>query len=182
MSNRLFQGIIHQTKEAIDRTIGVIDETLTIIACSDLGRVGETADMALEEAFTSQECVIADGYTFRAFGSRPRSEYILFVEGTDEQAARYAALLAVSLASIKQYYDEKYDRRNFIKNVIMDNILPGDIYLKARELHFNNDVSRVALLIRVGGKSDVSAFDALEIPRTSATSVMFIISGNSSSE
>lgn len=162
MSNRLFQGIIHQTKEAIDRTIGVIDETLTIIACSDLGRVGETADMALEEAFTSQECVIADGYTFRAFGSRPRSEYILFVEGTDEQAARYAALLAVSLASIKQYYDEKYDRRNFIKNVIMDNILPGDIYLKARELHFNNDVSRVALLIRVGGKSDVSAFDVVQ--------------------
>ena len=31
MSNRLFQGIIHQTKEAIDRTIGVIDETLTCL-------------------------------------------------------------------------------------------------------------------------------------------------------
>ena len=44
------------------------------------------------------------------------------------------------LSSIKQYYDEKYDRSNFIKNVILDNILPGDIYLKARELHFNSDV------------------------------------------
>ena len=33
MSNRLFQGIIHQTREAIDRTVGVIDETMTIIAC-----------------------------------------------------------------------------------------------------------------------------------------------------
>lgn len=162
MSNRLFQGIIHQTKEAIDRTIGVIDETLTIIACSDLGRVGETADMALEEAFTSQECVIADGYTFRAFGSRPRSEYILFVEGTDEQAARYAALLAVSLASIKQYYDEKYDRGNFIKNVILDNILPGDIYLKSHELHFDSDVSRVCMLVKIAEKNDISAYDVLQ--------------------
>ena len=57
---------------------------------------------------------------------------------TDEYATKYAQLLSVSFASIKQYYDEKYDRSNFIKNVILDNILPGDIYLKARELHFNS--------------------------------------------
>ena len=34
-------------------------------------------------------------------------------------------------ASIKQYYDEKYDRNNFIKNVVLDNVLPGDILVKA---------------------------------------------------
>ena len=27
MSNRLFQGVIHQMRDAIDRTIGVMDET-----------------------------------------------------------------------------------------------------------------------------------------------------------
>ena len=32
MSNRLFQGIIHQMKDAIDRTVGVIDENYTVIA------------------------------------------------------------------------------------------------------------------------------------------------------
>ena len=37
MSNRLFQGIVHQMKDAIDRTIGVIDETSVVIACSELG-------------------------------------------------------------------------------------------------------------------------------------------------
>ena len=41
MSNRLFQGVIHQMRDAIDRTIGVIDETSVIIACSELGRIGE---------------------------------------------------------------------------------------------------------------------------------------------
>ena len=162
MSNRLFQGIIHQTREAIDRTIGVIDETQAIIACSDLGRVGETTEVVSPDSFIEQDCLVADGYTFKAFGSRPRCEYILFVEGTDEQAARYAALLAVSLTSIKQYYDEKYDRANFVKNVILDNILPGDIYLKARELHFNSDVSRVVLLIRINSKTDISAFDVIQ--------------------
>ena len=41
MSNRLFQGVIHQMRDAVDRTIGVIDETSVIIACSELGRIGE---------------------------------------------------------------------------------------------------------------------------------------------
>ncbi len=51
-------------------------------------------------------------------------------------------MLAISLQSIKQYHDEKFDKTNFIKNVVLDNILPGDIYAKARELHFSIDVSR----------------------------------------
>lgn len=42
MSNRLFQGIVHQMKDAIDRTIGVIDETSVVIACSGaLEKIGE---------------------------------------------------------------------------------------------------------------------------------------------
>jgi len=161
LPNRLFQGIIHQTKEAIDRTVGVVDKSFTIIACSDLGRIGEST-MLPADAFNEPECFVLEGNTYKTFGSRPHSEYALFVEGTDDNAARYAALLAVSLSSIKQYHDEKYDRGNFIKNVILDNILPGDIYLKARELRFNNDVSRVVLLIRISSKMEVSAFDVIQ--------------------
>jgi len=41
MANRVFQGVVYQMKEAIDRTIGVVDETGVVIACSDLNRVGE---------------------------------------------------------------------------------------------------------------------------------------------
>ena len=148
-------------REAIDRTIGVIDETLSVIACSDLGRIGEVSDAVTAESFSAQDLFVKGGYTYKPFGSRPRAEHILFVEGTDDQAAKFAALLAVSLSSIKQYYDEKYDRGNFVKNVILDNILPGDIYAKARELHFATDVSRVVLLIRVTSGADISAYDVV---------------------
>ena len=77
-------------------------------------------------------------------------------------AARYCGILAVALSGIKQYYGEKYDRNNFIKNVILDNILPGDIYVKAREMHFNSDVSRVVLLVRIVSSNDISAFDVIQ--------------------
>ena len=161
MSNRMFQSVIHQTKEAIERTVGIIDETRTVIACSDLGRVGEASRLEVE-SFVGIETFVEDGYTYMPFGSRPHYEYLLFVEGDDEAAARYAALLAVSLTSIKQYHDEKFDRSNFVKNIILDNILSGDIFLKARELRFNNDVARVVLLIRITNRTEISAFDVVQ--------------------
>ena len=162
MSNRLFQGVIHQMRDAIDRTIGVIDETSVIIACSELGRIGEVNDSITSDTLVAPGTFVVNGYTYKSFGNRPRPEYAVFVSGSDPEAGRYASLLAVSLSSIKQYYDEKYDRSNFIKNVILDNILPGDIYLKARELRFNAEVSRVCLLIKVTNKTDISAYDVIQ--------------------
>ena len=162
MSNRLFQGIVHQMKDAIDRTIGVIDETSVVIACSELGKLGEVNESVNSETLSSTAPFVVNGYTYRSFGSNAKYDYAVFVQGTDEYAQKYAQLLSVSFASIKQYYDEKYDRSNFIKNVILDNILPGDIYLKARELHFNSEVSRVCLLIKIVSKTDVSAYDIVQ--------------------
>ena len=162
MSNRLFQGVVHQMKDAIDRTIGVIDETSVIIACSELGRIGEVAENISGEMFTLSEAFVVNGYTHKPFGTKPRQEYAVFVEGNAEAARKYANLLSVSLNSIKQYYDEKYDRSNFIKNVILDNILPGDIYLKARELRFHSEALRVCILIRIVSRTDVSSYDIIQ--------------------
>ena len=148
--------------EVIDRTFGVIDETGTVISCSELGRIGEIQPHALSVAFASSEISVSDGYTYKAFGAHMHPEYAVFVEGDDEIATRYVAVLSVSLSTIKQYYDEKYDRGNFIKNVILENILPGDIYIKARELRFNNDATRVVLLIRIAEHNDVSVFDVIQ--------------------
>ena len=160
MSNRLYQGVVHQMKEAIDRTIGVIDENNIIIACSDLPRIGETIEIDTYSTM-NEEAYVSGHYTYKPFSSSGIDHSTIFVEGTDPQAAKYAAVLAIALQNIKHYYDEKYDRGNFIKNIILDNILPGDIYLKARELHFNNEANRVVLLIRLISKNDISVCDII---------------------
>ncbi len=162
MSNRLFQGIVHQMRDAIDRTVGVVDETFTIIACSELGMVGEPVDITSADILSSSEVFTRGNYTYKPFGTTGKPEYIMFVEGTDPQAIKFVQLSAVSLANVKQYFDEKYDRANFIKNIILDNILPGDIYIKARELRFNVEQSHVVLLIKIMTKNDVSVYDVVQ--------------------
>lgn len=149
-------------RDTIDRIIGVVDESATIIACSELSKIGMTNEYVSLELTDSHDLFLRDGYTYRPFGSHIRPDYAVFVEGADEAAAKYASILAITLSTIKQYYDEKYDRNNFIKNVVLDNVLPGDIVVKARELHFNSEVSRVSLLIRIISSTDISAYDVIQ--------------------
>ncbi|MGN0596687.1 MAG: PucR family transcriptional regulator [Ruminiclostridium sp.] len=162
MSNRLFQGVVHQMRDTIGRVIGVIDENATVVACSELSRIGTSNDFFSIELGESHDIFIRDGYTYKPFGVHVKPDYAVFVEGTDEAAGKYASILAISLSSIKQYYDEKYDRNNFIKNIILDNVLPGDISIKSRELHFNADISRVVFLISIISSNDVSAYDVIQ--------------------
>lgn len=162
MSNRLFQGIIHQMKDAVDRVIGVLDENGIIISCSDLAKIGGTRQGVRDELSYTSETVMSGGYTYKPIGSGAKTEYIVFVEGEDKQAERLAAILSISLGSIKGLYDDKYDKASFIKNVILDNILPSDIYLESKELHFSNDVMRIVMLIKFIGKNEIIPYQMVQ--------------------
>jgi carbohydrate diacid regulator len=161
MSNRLFQGIIHQVSESIHRMVGVVDGNSEIIACSEAGRLGEPFPGVLAPVFES-ECAQAVGqFTLCKLQGAPGNSFAVFIDGDDEAAAGYAALCAVTLGSVEQFVGERFDRSNFIKNVILDNILPGDVYLRTRELHFNNEAPRAVLLIRIAECCEISVIDTM---------------------
>lgn len=159
MSNRLFQSVIHQLSDVIDKTFGVLDSNFTVIACNELGRIGEQMEVSAVAGAESYTC---GGCTFRPVISSQGNDYTVFVEDDDIIAGKYAAVIAVAFSNIKNYYDEKYDRSNFIRDIILDNILAGDIYIKARELYFESDVSRTVILIRNLDASDVSIFEIIQ--------------------
>ena len=128
MANRVFQNVVYQMKDAVDRVVGVIDETGTVISCSELGQIGEVREGVAAVRQTAGDAFVRDGYAYHQFSNAKHNDYAVFVEGTDTTAEQFAAMLSISLQSIKQYHDEKFDKTNFIKNVVLDNILPGDIY------------------------------------------------------
>jgi len=162
MSNRLFQGIIHQMRDAVDRIIGVVDDNGVIIACSELVKIGEMRQGVRDELAYTSDAITSGGYTYKPIGSGSKWEYIVFIEGEDKYAEKIATILAVSLSNIKNLYDEKYDKSSFIKNIILDNILPSDIYIKSKELRFNAEETRVVFLIKFHSKSDVLSFDMVQ--------------------
>ncbi len=162
MSGRLFQSVVQQMKDCVDKTIGVIDEKAVIIACNDLSLIGQALGGNVLEAMSMSDVSVINGYTYRTIGSRVKFENAVFVKGTDANAETIAGILAVSLNTLKEFNDEKNDKLNFVKNVMLENILPGDIYLKSKELHFANDVPRVVILIRLLDRTEIFAYDIIQ--------------------
>ena len=161
MSNSIFQTIIHQMKDVVGRTIGVIDENGMVIACSDISKIGKSKQRIKEELIFAQKQVVYDGYTYRFIGADTKTDCIIFVEGDDSHAEKMSEILAISLANVKGLYDEKYDKGSFIKNVILDNILPSDIYIKSNELHLAGDQHRAVIVLKFQNQTAISPFEII---------------------
>ncbi len=162
MSARVFQNIINQLKENVDKSIYVLDDMGIVAACSDLTHLGEDHSKVLDKFDGETEFFVSDGCTYFPIGSLMRPENVIVVEGTDKDAADICNVLSVSFASIKSLYGEKYDKISFIKNIILDNILPSDIYIKAKELHFDVDAPKAVFFIRFSDKGDVIPYDIIQ--------------------
>ena len=163
MSNGVFQSVIVQLKEISDRTFGVIDSEGTVISCTDITFIGERwPEAALKVSGASDNMDTFGQKTFRAiYGNSNYFEYAVFCTGDDELARSFCAMAYIALNDARVFYEEKHDRGTFVKNIIMDNILPGDIYIRAKELRFATDAPRAVFLVRQIGHSDVATVDVI---------------------
>lgn len=164
MSSRMFQSIVLQMKDCADYYVGVIDSEGTVVACNELTLIGERWPLAAAAINDSESnLIISDARTFKPLsGVGAQYDYAAFVGGNDERAALVCSMASVALNGAKSYYEEKHDRAAFIKSVISDNVLMGDIYIRARELHFQSEVPRAVLVVRQMGAVELSALETVQ--------------------
>ena len=163
MSSRIFQSVIVQMKDATKRVIGVIDPDGTIVASSDLSLIGSCIGPLPEQYDESNERTIkSTGKTFKALGTGGSDDYSVFAEGEDDLARTICMLAVIAINEAGVYFEENHDKRTFVKNIISENILPGDIYVRAKELRFASDVTRGVLVIRCASPVDISAVELLQ--------------------
>ncbi len=150
MSGRMFLNVVSQFKETTDTRIGVIDSEGTVIACTDLQEIGKKWPQLVEPINEAQDvCVVLEGKTFRALSSwGGQFDFAAYAEGEDEVSRTACAMAAVALNGAKSYYEEKHDKTSFVKNIISDNILLSDIYIRAKELHVDAEAPRGVFVIR----------------------------------
>jgi len=151
-------------KDSVDRAVGVIDADGVVVACSELTCIGEHwSDAVAAITLGDGDLARFEGKTFRPLvGWGAQFDYAAFVKGEDDLAASLCVMASVAFNGAKTYYEEKHDKATFVKNIISDNILLGDIYTQAKELHFVSEAPRVALLVRQLGPVDVTAIDVIQ--------------------
>ena len=134
MSGRVFQNIVLQFKDAVDTEIGVIDAEGTVIACTELSEIGSHWSELVSSINDAEESVVPlAGKTFKALsGWNGHFDFAVFAYGEDEMSRAACSMAAVALNAAKSYYEEKYDKVSFIKNIISDNIMLSDLYIRAK--------------------------------------------------
>lgn len=156
-------NVIQEASVILERIAGVTDADGTVIACTNQGRVGSIDKLASEIFASEDQMAVTGKTTYRKFGMDDNPEYICFIEGTDQTAQTYLELLSNWLESALRDGNKDSDRDDLIKNVLLENELPGDIPLKAREYRIPYAALRVVFLIKI---KEESSMDCLEVMRS----------------
>lgn len=86
-------------------------------------------------------------------------EYIILADGEHEDVHMVGKLAAFQIQNLLVAYKERFDKDNFIKNLLLDNLLLVDIYNRAKKLHIDTEVKRVIFIIETSREKDSAALD-----------------------
>lgn len=162
MSVKLFQTLSEKYSEIIGKEIGVTDESGVIIAHSNFQLVGNTDSSIIDFLQSKSHNQVIEDRIYYKVMVKNKVEFITFVKSIEAQDLKYLELFSLNILNLKNFYDEKYDKNTFVKNIIVENILPGDILLKAKELHIDYNLLRVVFLISASSEKDIHVHEVIE--------------------
>ena len=104
---------------------------------------------------------VIQGCQFFKIFDEQQLEYVLLAGGESEDVYMLGKIAAFQVQSLLVAYKERFDKDNFIKNLLLDNLLLVDIYNRAKKLHIDTEVKRDIFIVETSRERDVSALDSL---------------------
>ncbi|MCM1056243.1 MAG: helix-turn-helix domain-containing protein [Firmicutes bacterium] len=157
ISNQILQNTIDGLKSIARVEFCVMDvDGKEVASTTDMGSsAGTVAEFAASPA-DSQEI---HGYQYFKIYDEQQLEYILVASGTGEDVYMIGKMAAFQVQNLLVAYKERFDKDNFIKNLLLDNLLLVDIYSRSKKLHVQTDVPRVVMIVETGGDRDNNALE-----------------------
>lgn len=152
---------IKEAAKFLDRTAGVLDADGIIVACTDERLEGSEDASARAILLAEENMAAAFSRTYLKLAGGDRPGYVCFVDGTDSVARNYLELLGRWIGAALRERNSDAEREAFLKNVLLENELPGDIPLKAREFKIPFTTPRLAYLIRIEQADEVDCQEIL---------------------
>lgn len=161
ISNQILQNTIDGLKSISRVDLCVMDvDGKEVASTADMGNSSRAAVEFAASPADSQEI---QGYQYFKIFDEQQLEYVLVAGGTGEDVYMVGKMAAFQLQNLLVAYKERFDKDNFIKNLLLDNLLLVDIYSRAKKLHIQTDVPRVVMILESGNGKDNNA---LELART----------------
>ncbi len=147
ISNQILQSTIDGLKNITRKELSVVEKEGKVIATTEEEMAGAQLDGMTDFVGSAAESQMVSGYQYFKVYDNGVPEYVVQVKGDDEESYRIGKITTFQIQSLLVAYKERYDKDNFIKNLLLDNLLLVDIYSRAKKLHIENNVKRIVFLI-----------------------------------
>ena len=161
ISNQVLQTTIDGLKNITRIDICVMDTEGKALATT-INNVEEYEDAVMAFVESPADSQVLQGYQFFKVFDDHQLEYVILAKGDSDDVYMVGKLAAFQIQNLLVAYKERYDKDNFIKNLLLDNLLLVDIYNRAKKLHIDTSVNRVVFLIETKNEKDSNALETVK--------------------
>ena len=158
ISNQILQNTIEGLKGITRIDFCVMDTDGKSLA-STFSEQEDYEEEVLSFAGSPADSQVVQGYQFFKIFDDHHLEYVLLANGGSDDVYMVGKIAAFQIQNLLVAYKERFDKDNFIKNLLLDNLLLVDIYNRAKKLHIDTEVRRVIFIIETKHEKDSSALD-----------------------
>ena len=146
ISNQILQNTIDGLKNITRIELAIVDTEAHVLATTTEGiEECEAAIVAfVNSPADSQE---VQGYQFFKVFDDNQLEYVLIASGANDDVYLVGKIAAFQIQNLLVAYKERFDKDNFIKNLLLDNLLLVDIYNRSKKLHIDTEARRVVFIV-----------------------------------
>lgn len=160
ISNQILQDTIEGIKSITRIDLGVMDTEGKMLA-STLKDVDEYEKAVLAFVDSPAESQVLQGHQFFKVFDENQLEYVILAKGETDDVYMIGKIAAFQVQNLLVAYKERFDKDNFIKNLLLDNLLLVDIYNRAKKLHIDVDAKRVVFIIETQTEKDTNALETV---------------------
>lgn len=160
ISNQILQNTLDGLKTITRIDLSVVDMEGKTLATT----FSQPRDCVKEvKAFVESpaESQVIQNFQFFKVYDEQQLEYVLIANGENDDVYMVGKMAVFQIQSLLVAYKERFDKDNFIKNLLLDNLLLIDIYNRAKKLHIDTEVKRVIFIVETSHERDVAALDRL---------------------
>lgn len=147
ISKQVLQKTLEGNKEISGLEMCLTDLNGGILAATYEPNEEKLTQTVVPFAASEAESQEIRGQKFFKVMDGPGPEYVLVVASESDSGYLCGKMVVFQLKGLLTAYRERYDKDNFIKNLILDNLLLVDIYNRAQKLHIEVSRRRVVFLI-----------------------------------
>ena len=160
ISNQVLQSTLDGLK-VISRVDMCIMDTEGIVLAATFEQAENFREAVLEFENSPAESQVISGFQFFKVVDDTQLEYILIASGSSDDVYMVGKMAAFQIQSLLVAYKERFDKDNFIKNLLLDNLLLVDIYNRAKKLHIDSEARRVVYILELDTERENSSLETV---------------------